>query len=638
MVTNNANQSDDDEQLLVAQFFGVPAPGGEVKDDGRTGKINVFPLSSLANPTAITLSPTAALSGSLATKTSPNQLGAMAVAGNRLYITSVSASPQGPTRFDSNVYPVVYVADLSTGNEVTDGSGTSNLAQKVADLVPQPNPRFIPGDLSDIAFLDNSQVAYTVGRAGDVMLRLEYDSGLTVGTTQNAEIDLIGNATIGSCQAPTGLVVSKKLGRGYVNCWITRRLALVDFSVQTMTQTFESSPAPAGADVSVQKGKRFFFTGRARWSNAGANGAKGGEGWSSCGSCHADGLSDGITWAFGSGPRQTTSMDGTFSHSPGVGPQKQRILNWTAINDELHDFEANVRGVSGGLGAITSTTGDPKTECTTFINEVAVTLGAPLGASNKELADSATANCAHKDWDDITNFVKTITPVHASKLADPQAITRGRALFVEGHCDNCHGGVGWTMSRRPYNPVGGGAVALAPQTFTLTAFKNPFMYDAAPGVSRTQISNQPAITADATGPAVNVEVPVLQLACALRNVGTYGIPGDDASTTSFEVRAGNPAEGRAGYNIPSLYGLRLGAPYLHHGQAPTLEDLFSNPKWKNHTGAGNPNFFLTLNESGKLADLIAFLQSIDASTAEFNIPSASTTSFDVCPGTPGQSE
>ncbi|HET7502253.1 MAG TPA: YncE family protein [Kofleriaceae bacterium] len=637
VVTNNANQSDDDEQLLVAQFFGVPAPGGEVKDDGRTGKINAFPLTSLANPTTITLSPTAALSGSLATKTSPNQLAAMAVAGNRLYITSVSASPQGPARFDSNVYPVVYVADLSTGTEVQDASGTANLAQKVADLVPQPNPRFIPGDLSDIAFLDNSQVGYAVGRAGDVMLRLEYDSGLTVGTTQNAEIDLIGSAAIGSCQAPTGLVVSKKLGRGYVNCWVTRRLALVDFSTQTMTQTFESSPAPAGADVSVQKGKRFFFTGRARWSNAGANGIKGGEGWSSCGSCHADGLTDGITWAFGSGPRQTTSMDGTFSHSPGVGPQKQRILNWTAINDELHDFEANVRGVSGGLGAITSATNP--SDCTGFVNEVAATLGAPLGASNKELADDpARASCGHKDWDDITNFVKTITPVHASKLADSQAITRGRALFVEGHCDNCHGGGGWTVSRRPYNPVGGGAVTLAPQTFTLSVFKSPIMYDTATG-PRTQISNQPAITtADITGPVVNVEVPVLQLACALRNVGTYGIPGDDGATTSFEVRAGTPAEGRAGYNIPSLYGLRLGAPYLHHGQSPTLEDLFSNSKWKNHTGAGNPNFFLSLNEAGKRADLIAFLLSIDSSTAEFNIPASGTTSFDVCPGTPGQSE
>src|ERR1043165_8944883 len=84
----------------------------------------------------------------------------------------------------------------------------------------------------------------------------------------------------------------------------------------------------------------------------GGNGAKGGEGWSSGGSCHPDGLTDNMTWIFGAGPRQTTSQDGTFSHGPGA--QKQRILNWTGIFDEHHDFERNTRDVSGGLGAITT--------------------------------------------------------------------------------------------------------------------------------------------------------------------------------------------------------------------------------------------------------------------------------------------
>jgi mono/diheme cytochrome c family protein len=349
-------------------------------------------------------------------------------------------------------------------------------------------------------------------------------------------------------------------------------------------------------------------------------------------------LSDGITWVFASGPRQTTSMDGAFSHGPGVGPQKQRIFNWTGINDELHDFEANTRNVSGGLGAITSAA-NPATDCTTFINETPATLNAALGASQKELADNvALASCGHKDWDDITAFVQSIPPVHASKLEDTQAIARGRALFVEGNCANCHGGAGWTVSRRPYNPAGNGAGTLAPQVLTLTVFKAPFMYDASLGVSRTQISGQPAIGADTTGPAVTA-VAINQLACALRNVGTYGIPGDAVATTNLEVRppAPSPSQGRAGYNIPSLYGLALGAPYLHHGQAPTLEDLFTNTKWAGHTQAGNPNFPLTLNEAGKLDDLIKFLLSIDASSAEFNIPTLSGSSYDVCPGTPGQS-
>ena len=67
------------------------------------------------------------------------------------------------------------------------------------------------------------------------------------------------------------------------------------------------------------------------------------------------------------------------------------------------------------------------------------------------------------------------------------------------------------------------------------------------------------------------------------------------------------AEGRAGYNVPSLYGLALGAPYLHHGQAPSLTDLFTERAWQFHTNAGNANFSLHARDAGKVDDLVAFL-------------------------------
>jgi mono/diheme cytochrome c family protein len=425
---------------------------------------------------------------------------------------------------------------------------------------------------------------------------------------------------------------------------VTRRLAVVDLASQAMTQTFEGSPAPASAaDAAVQRGKRFYFTGRGRWSAAVANGAKGGEGWSSCGSCHPDGLTDNITWIFGSGPRQTTSMDGTFSH--GAGAQKQRMLNWTAINDELHDFEPNTRDVSGGLGAITSAA--QAADCNQLDKETQVALafaGAALQGVDKplkELADDpAIATCGHKDWDDITAFVKTIAPVHASRLADAQAVARGRQLFVDGSCANCHGGAGWTVSRRFYVPAGKTNADLAALPFARPAFLKPtFMYDdgAAP---RTQISQQPALAADATGPGEANPVGIRQTACALRNVGTFGVFGDVARTDALEIRIPaastkppSRSEGRAGYNVPALYGLALGAPYLHHGQAPTLADLFTNPAWSFHTNASNANFSVTLAQAGKLDDLIAFLLAIDATTTEIAMPLDARTgaSFDVCP-------
>jgi hypothetical protein len=322
-------------------------------------------------------------------------------------------------------------------------------------------------------------------------------------------------------------------------------------------------------------------------------------------------------------------MDGSFSHGPGT--QKQRMFNWTGVNDEMHDFEANTRNVSGGLGAIT--TAAVVGDCNQLDKETPVVINGALAASNKDLADNvALAACAHKDWDDINAFVKTISPVHSSKLGDVQSIARGRQLFLDGGCAKCHGGSGWTVSSRPYNPAAGGATTFGAAAFARPTFLQAVMYD----VPRTKISNQPVIAADATGPAEAAEVAVLQLACVLRNVGTFGVPDDAVTTDALEKRptaAGAlRAEGRAGYNVPSLYGLALGAPYLHHGQAATLGELFSDARWNFHTSAANANFSLTLAQPGKVDDLTAFLRSIDATTAEVALPTDPGTgaSFDAC--------
>jgi YVTN family beta-propeller protein len=633
MVTNNGDANDSDELLIVAQYFGTPVPGGEAKDDGRTGHVQ---LISLADFSAKDLSlasidsgfPKGGVAGNPTVHASPNQLSAVAVAGGRVYITSVSASPEGPPRFDNNVFPVVYVGDLASASEVS----AVNLARSIYDAIPSPSPaspRFIPGDLSDIDFVPSSNVAYVTGRAGDVMVRVTFsDTDVSIGSTQNKEIDLAGNDAIGKCQAPTGLVIDATHQRAYVNCWITRRLAVVDLAAQAMTSTVISADLPTDPTLaSVQRGKRFYFTGRGRWSAAVANGAKGGEGWSSCGSCHPDGLTDNMTWIFGAGPRQTTSQDGTFSH--GAGPQKQRILNWTGINDEHHDFESNTRGVSGGLGAIT--TAANLADCNQLDKETQVAIAGGLGRPNKEIADDPTT-CGHKDWDDVEAYVKTIEPVHARRSADAAQVARGRQLFIDGGCAKCHGGSGWTLSRRFYTPSSATMTALATTNATRpTFFPVTWMYDAG---GRGLVSQQPAIAQDETGAGEGSALAPPQSFCSLRNVGTFGIPGDAARTDALEIRPPTGrAEGRGGYNIPSLYGLALGAPYLHHGQAPTLSDLFTNPLWSFHTNAGNANFSVTLAAAGKVDDLVAFLLSIDASTPEIDVPTDPGTgaSFDACP-------
>ncbi len=647
MVTNNADTSDADETLIVAQYFGTPVAGGEAKDDGRTGHVQLRALADLATVKDISLAPIdsgfaqGGVTGNPTVHASPNQLGALAVANGRVYITSVAASPQGPARFDNNVFPVVHVADLASNAEITDASGTTNLARKVYDAIPSPSPtspRFVPGELSDIDFVPGSDVAYVTGRAGDVMIRVTYAQTATIGSTQNQEIDLAGNTTIGQCQAPTGLVIDAAHMRAYVNCWVTRRLGVVDLAAQSLTSTVESAALPTDAvAASQQRGRRFYFTGRGRWSANPANGAKGGEGWSSCGSCHPDGYTDNMTWIFNAGPRQTTSQDGTFSHGP--GQQKQRILNWTGIFDEHHDFERNTRDVSGGLGAIT--TAAQPTDCGQLDKEQQVSLVGIGGLQKplKELADDPTvATCGHKDWDDVETYVRSIAPVHGRRAAPADQLARGRQLFSDGGCAKCHGGAGWTVSRLFYLPQSATTTAFASQPFVVPPFfPSTWTFDNA-GTPRTLISAQPPIAnADPTGPAEPSAIPIGQIACVLRNVGSFGVPGDSNATDALELRPASGmlvrAEGRAGYNVPSLYGLALGAPYLHHGQAPTLTDLFTNPAWGFHTNAGNANFSVTLADASKVDDLAAFLLSIDASTDEFAVPTdaASGGSFDACP-------
>ena len=644
LVTNNGDASDADETLVVAEYFGAPVAGKESMDDGRVGHVRLFALADLAQTRDIALAPIDAgfpkggVAGNPTVHASANQLTSIAIAAGRLYVTTIAASPEGPTRFDNNVFPVVYVADLATATEVTDASGTTNLARKIYDAIPAPSPaspRFIPGELSDLAFVAGSNIAYSLGRAGDVMVRVTFGATVDVGSTQNKEIDLAGSDALGKCQGPIGLAISDA-GKAYVNCWLTRRLAVVDLSSQALTATFEAAPPPGDAlGLQQLRGKHFYFTGRGRWSAAQQNGAKGGEGWSSCGSCHPDGYTDNITWSFNAGPRQTVSQDGTFSHGPGA--PKQRVLNHTGIFDEHHDFERNTRDVSGGLGVIT--TAAVPTDCGALDKELQVTITAfgGLGKPLREVANDPTvATCGHKDWDDVEAYVKTIAPVHAKRATDPAAVTRGRQLFVDGGCAKCHGGSGWTVSRLFYAPSAATNTTLATQPFARPSFfPATWMYDNG-GQPRSAIGGQPALAADTTGPAEAAAIGVGQIACVLRNVGTFGLPGDATGTDALEIRlaagAVARAEGRGGYNVPSLYGLALGAPYLHHGQVATLPELFGDARWQFHTNAGNANFSVALGQPGKIDDLTAFLFSIDASTAEISVPTdTSGASFDACP-------
>ena len=111
-----------------------------------------------------------------------------------------------------------------------------------------------------------------------------------------------------------------------------------------------SAPAAPGSPAEVvAAGAEMFFSSRGSFDRPAGTAVStterlSSEGWQGCASCHFKGLTDGVVWEFGSGPRKSVPLNPTFNPR---NRSQQRILNYSAIFDELEDFEANVRNVSG---------------------------------------------------------------------------------------------------------------------------------------------------------------------------------------------------------------------------------------------------------------------------------------------------
>ena len=389
-------------------------------------------------------------------------------------------------------------------------------------------------------------------------------------------------------------------GRAYVYNQVARSVSVLDLASQGAEDNVPSAPQPtAAADENALLGQKFFNTGLERWST---------NGWVGCVGCHPFGLTDNVTWVFPAGPRQTVDLSGTFDDSG----RTQRILNWTAIFDEVHDFELNTRGVANGTGAIVSSdelSDDGKPNLGVRVDFVGAggvgdpangfNIGSTRGAQNR---DGVIV-----DWDRIEDYIKTIrAPKAATAIAgDPAA---GRVVFEQGRCHNCHGGVLWTLSERYFEPrLDQDARALTFESQGVSSFG--------------QVRTDQMKSTDASATAIlenDGNGPPARHTCVVRKVGTFGSSGPDGRGAPEIRQNGRDAQGVDGFNVPSLLGVGLGAPYLHHGAADSLEDLLDpDGAFVDHLRAGNQIFAPTDKER---ADLIAFLRSIDDDTPVIDVP------------------
>ncbi|HEY3242721.1 MAG TPA: beta-propeller fold lactonase family protein [Phycisphaerae bacterium] len=608
-ITNNGNTDDLDERVFVTLFYAQPRAGAdsEVNDEGKEGVVESFAVGNPGSPVRIALSPLQN-SGFTANRAPfcpavtmtavndffcpatgvtdpmapaiimdpqgvyPNQLWSCIIRNNRLLVPNIGAAPEPPVRFNVNVQALVHVADTSALSEVTNLQ--VNLNQQVAqERMATPMDQLVAGnlkglfgnDLVDIDATTDGRTFLIVSRGGNYVFRATLDNDGRLSLNQPNIVRIrTGNL-------PNGVVINSNGTRAYTNNEAGYSVTAIDLQNNSTMQLDISSSAPPapGSDAHrVLLGKLVFFTALGVPNNGIFNtpirnivpldnrGKASDNAWSGCGSCHPDGLADGVTWSFGTGPRQTIPLDAFFSK---IDPNDQRISNYSAIMGSTTDFNNNSRGVQGGTGFVD----DPMR---VFPH------GITTGASDAQ--------------DALTAWVRTVRAFNVPQPSDTAALARGRNLF-ETNCASCHGGAKWTKSQVIY-------------------INNPtFLSDPTPGgvpPRDNRVTNMGAQIVSFTNNGMTLRF--------LDGVGTFNAA--DPKEIRGAGMQGTGAAGGAGFNAPSLLSITYHAPYLHNGAAQTLEDVLDVHLI---TPGGMP--ISTALNASQQSDLLTFVRSIDSRTATF---------------------
>jgi hypothetical protein len=682
-VTNNHDGDDADETLYVTEYYAQQVEAeladGSNSDTRKVGIVYAIPLRT-REATTINLKALTDIgfldNVGVAAGCYPNQLQSIALNGYYAYVASVCTSPKGPlgvkatttscaavadcnglglvepacitpfggapnqicvdvSSVKTTTAPVISVIDTRKNQEVQGSADNLNLlfAQLYAkNKTPDAQQRF-PLFAGDIAFVPGTSVGYVTAEGADAVFRFQLKEDGTidsVGGSTNLFIDLLDVPADKTGKAPIGIAIASKKKIALVTSQVSRNAHVLDFNTQAVAggamapvvvQT-SALPTPGSAEDKILRGERFFRTGTGRWSLRG-------QGWGACTSCHGDGLSDNVTWYFARGPRQSTSLDGTFGSKH---KEDQRFLNWTAIKDQITDFEDNTRDISGGVGAIVNNLSVPPA---TADRIDFVGLGhANLNGSSEQAADKTNPlnfAVAPKldDWAEITAYIQTIRSPRAPKNLDPKKVEAGKELFsTYGSCNGCHSGEKWTISRRFYTP------SIETNNLLKTApLSIPAGFPKA--LLPAQDPKNQLLRFGGGNPAA-----LDQILCAIRPVDTFKVAEDGVGIA--ELRAdmktvaqgdGDPAGEGRGYNIPSLLGLSTGAPFFHAGNARTLEAMFSQT-FAVHARALAPNF---LTESDpyvvqqNIDYLVQYLLSIDEDKPYPTVPGNTSLCPDVFP-------
>ncbi|MBI5564324.1 MAG: beta-propeller fold lactonase family protein, partial [Chloroflexi bacterium] len=421
----------------------------------------------------------------------PNQLQSIVIRGDTAYLPNIATAPGVPLRFNGDTHAFVNLINGAASAGQTDGGALNlHLGARVPEAGKQ---KLFFANVWALAFTNQSGNgnAYVVSSGSDLLVKLNVDGtgAITftngVSTTRYIDLNDPANPTTSARNAgknPLGIVICTGgpcSNKAYVMNYVSRNVSVVNLVTDAVSTVanLTNLPAPTTSDEQQQVGKEIFFASRGNFDRPGGTVVSttnrlSSEGWQSCSSCHFAGLTDGNIWAFGAGPRKSVPLNGTFSPH---NPDDQRVLNYSAIFDEVEDFELNVRNVSGpGPLAVplNGTTNDPNhgllISDTGNIN-FAPTVINPFARSNANrpqhtvtLAGSATAwpaLTALKEWvrfgirtpnGALTTSELTAGSGSATGGLSPTDVTQGRRLFFQQGCQVCHGGTKWTVSSKDF--------------------------------------------------------------------------------------------------------------------------------------------------------------------------------------------
>lgn len=643
--------SEDGQQLYVTSFLSQTRAGGAQRSDyGKEGVLCRVDRGGHASRfTAIRLAPSE--SGFLdkngrMTGAFPNQLQSVVLRDGHAYLPNIAASPSAPLGFDVDTQ--AYVNRVDDAARSARDAGALNIHLGAREPEPGKQELYFANPRA-IAFSTPSGkgAAYVVAAASDVLVKLDVDErgvlSFTGGSSTTRYIDLddpdapeTSGAKAG--KNPVGIVIDRRGNHAYVLNRVSRNVSIVSLARDQVEDVvaLDDLPSPGSREEVLLVGEELFFSSRGNFvardadTPGSARGRLSEKGHQACSSCHADGLTDGVVWQFASGPRKTIPINGTVNPRR---PSEQRIINASAIFDELEDVDFNTRRVSSGepLAAprpCFDDTGSGVLQATNDPNHgliigsphdlsLAPCVLVPFAVPNEnrpqldvQLPGSSVlvgATDALKEWQrravptpnrPLTNLELVVSGLDGFG-PDAYALVRGRELFEAAGCPVCHGGAQWTTKIKDF---------VSPP--------NP-----------SEIATESASGAN----------PGQYLHRFLTEVGTFdlNVPGGANVLPGFPAIGGVEKDANerdalgfdydgdgkgSGYNTPSLLGGFGSPPYFHNGACETYDCVLANVVHRRaglRRDASDP-----LAGAGERRALAAYLETIDLRTRPHRIDGA----------------